>query len=194
MKPHQLVFATHNPHKLQEVAAKAGEAIEVIGLIDLNCNEDIPETGATFHENASLKSHYVASRFQLNCFADDSGLEVDVLNGEPGVYSARYAGEPGDSEANMDKLLHKLQGQTNRRARFKTVISLLWGGEEHFFEGTIEGTIRTERSGAKGFGYDPVFQPEGYEITFAEMSLEQKNAISHRAMALEKLIAFLKSA
>jgi XTP/dITP diphosphohydrolase len=119
-------------------------------------------------------------------------LEVDALNGEPGVYSARYAGEPSDSEANMDKLLRNLEGQTNRKARFRTVISLIWHGQEYFFEGAAEGTIRTERSGAKGFGYDPIFEPEGYNITFAEMSMEEKNAISHRAKAMEQLIAFLK--
>lgn len=190
---YQLVFATHNQHKLEEVAAKTGDTLQLLSLTDINCHDEIPETGVTFRENASIKSHYVASRYQLNCFADDSGLEVDALNGEPGVYSARYAGEPTDSEANMDKLLHNLQGKTNRRARFKTVISLLWNGQEHFFEGIAEGTIRTERSGAKGFGYDPIFEPEGYTITFAEMSMEKKNAISHRAKAMEQLIAFLKA-
>ncbi|GAB2697677.1 non-canonical purine NTP diphosphatase [Mucilaginibacter koreensis] len=190
---YQLVFATHNQHKLQEVAAKVGDVVQLLSLTDLNCHDEIPETGNTFHQNASLKSHFVAENYQLNCFADDSGLEVDALNGEPGVYSARYAGEPSDSEANMDKLLERLQGQANRKARFKTVISLLWNGEEHFFEGVAEGSIRQERSGAKGFGYDPIFEPEGYDITFAEMSMEEKNAISHRAKAMEKLIAFLKA-
>jgi XTP/dITP diphosphohydrolase len=189
---HQLVFATHNQHKLQEVAAKVGDDIKLLSLTDLDCHEEIPETGTTFRQNASLKSHFVTNRYQLNCFADDSGLEVEALNGEPGVYSARYAGEPSNSEANMDLLLQRLQGQTNRKARFKTVISLLWNSEEYFFEGVAEGTIRQERSGAEGFGYDPIFEPEGYHITFAEMSMEKKNAISHRAKAMEQLIAFLK--
>lgn len=191
---HQLVFATHNWHKLTEVAAKIGDAVELLSLTDLDCYDEIPETGSTFRENASIKSHFVSQQYRVNCFADDSGLEVDALNGEPGVYSARYAGEPTDSEANMDKLLYNMQGQANRKARFKTVISLLWNGNEYFFEGVAEGTIRSERSGAKGFGYDPIFQPEGYAVTFAEMSMEEKNAISHRAKAMEQLIAFLKSA
>ncbi len=190
--PHQLAFATHNIHKLQEVAAKIGDTISLLSLNDLDFHKDIPETEATFKENASIKSHAVAEACQINCFADDSGLEVEALNGAPGVYSARYAGEPADSEANMDKLLQQLKGVANRNARFKTVISLLWNGQEYFFEGVAEGTIRQGRSGAKGFGYDPVFEPAGYHITFAEMTMEEKNAISHRAKAMEKLVAFLQ--
>jgi XTP/dITP diphosphohydrolase len=187
----QLVFATNNRHKLEEVAAKVGDRIKLLTLNDIGCHEDIPETGQTFRENASLKSHYIYQKYKLDCFGDDSGLEIDALNGEPGVYSARYAGTHGDHEANMDKVLAKLAGETNRTARFRTVISLIWNGEEHFFEGTVEGTIRHQRSGSKGFGYDPIFQPDGYDITFAEMSTEEKNRISHRGKAMEQLITFL---
>ncbi|MBS7566643.1 non-canonical purine NTP diphosphatase [Mucilaginibacter sp. Bleaf8] len=189
--PNPLVFATHNNHKLQEVAAKTGSQLQLLSLTDIGCMEDIPETGTTFQENASIKSHYVFDRYKVNCFADDSGLEIEALNNEPGVYSARYAGEHGNHEANINKVLTNLNGVTNRKARFRTVISLLWNGEEHFFDGTVNGTIRTERVGAQGFGYDPIFEPEGYDITFAEMSMEQKNSISHRAIAMEKLIDFL---
>jgi XTP/dITP diphosphohydrolase len=187
----ELVFATNNRHKLDEVAAKIGDEIELLNLEDIGCFEDIPETGHTFSENASLKSHYIYNRYQLNCFGDDSGLEIDALNGEPGVYSARYAGKHGDHEANMDKVLKKLAAETNRKARFRTVISLIMNGEEHFFEGIVEGTIRHERSGTKGFGYDPIFQPDGYDVTFAEMTMAEKNQISHRGRAMEKLMEFL---
>jgi XTP/dITP diphosphohydrolase len=191
--PLQLVFATNNRHKLEEVAAKTKGEIQLLTLEDIGCTEDIEETGSTFKENASLKSHYIFDKYQLNCFGDDSGLEVDALNGEPGVYSARYAGEHGNHSANIDKLLQNLQGFENRRARFISVISLIWNGKEHFFEGTVEGTLRHERTGTGGFGYDPIFQRDGYTITFAEMSLEEKNKLSHRARAVEKLIEFLNS-
>lgn len=191
--PVQLVFATNNRHKLEEVSAKINDEIILLTLEDIDCREDIAETGSTFWENASIKSHYIWNNYQLNCFGDDSGLEVDALNGEPGVYSARYAGEHGNHDANINKLLKKLQGIENRKARFKTTISLIWNGEEHFFEGTVSGTIRHERSGTGGFGYDPVFQPDGYSITFAEMSLEEKNQISHRARAMDGLINLLNS-
>lgn len=187
----QLVFATNNAHKLEEVAAKIAGQIQLLSLNDINCHDDIAETGITFKENASIKSHYIYSKYHVNCFGDDSGLEIDALNGEPGVYSARYAGGHGNHAANMAKVLENLSAATNRKARFRTVISLLWNGEEHFFEGTVEGTIRKEISGTAGFGYDPIFEPQGYNITFAEMSMDQKNAISHRAIAVEKLIAFL---
>ncbi|MCJ8211411.1 non-canonical purine NTP diphosphatase [Mucilaginibacter sp. RS28] len=189
----ELVFATNNKHKVDEVAAKVGGSFKLLTLADIGCTEDIAETGLTFHENASIKSRYIFDHYHLNCFGDDSGLEIDALNGEPGVYSARYAGTHGNHEANMDKVLAKLQDESNRSARFKTVISLLWNGEEHFFEGIVEGSIRTERAGNGGFGYDPIFQPEGYAITFAEMTMEEKNSISHRARAMEKLLAFLKA-
>jgi XTP/dITP diphosphohydrolase len=189
----QLVFATNNGHKLQEVSAKIDGQIKLLSLEDIGCSDDIAETGLTFRENASIKSHYIFDKYKLNCFGDDSGLEIDALNGEPGVYSARYAGKHGDHDANIDKVLTKLGDTHNRKARFRTVISLIWNGEEHFFEGTVEGTIRHERAGKEGFGYDPIFQPDGYNITFAEMSLAEKNNISHRAIAVEKLIAFLKA-
>jgi XTP/dITP diphosphohydrolase len=187
----QLVFATNNRHKLEEVSAKIKGEIELLTLDDIGCLEDIEETGLTFRDNASIKSRYIYDKYHLNCFGDDSGLEIDALNGEPGVYSARYAGTHGNHNANINKALEKLGTSENRKARFITVISLIWNAEEYFFEGTVEGTIRHESSGAKGFGYDPIFQPDGYNITFAEMSLDEKSKISHRAKAMEKLIAFL---
>lgn len=187
----QLVFATNNRHKLQEVEAKIKGQIKLVTLKDIGFIDEIAETAVTFRGNASLKSNYIFSKYRLNCFGDDSGLEIDALNGEPGVYSARYAGKQGDHEANMDKVLANLQGISNRKARFITVISLIWNGTEYFFDGTVEGTIRQERSGSEGFGYDPIFQPEGYEVTFAEMGLDEKNKISHRAIAMEKLVSFL---
>jgi len=189
----QLVFATNNRHKLEEVAAKIKGQIEVLSLDDIGFHDDIAETGLTFSENASIKSNYIYSKYHLNCFGDDSGLEIDALGGEPGVYSARYAGEHGNHEANINKVLTQLGTSANRKARFRTVISMIWNGEEHFFEGTIEGTIHKERTGTQGFGYDPIFQPDGYELTFAEMSLEDKNRISHRARAMEQMIAFLNA-
>ncbi len=189
--PLKLAFATNNHHKLEEVADKLKGKIELLTLDDIGCNDDIEETGSTFEENASIKSRYIFDEYCLNCFGDDSGLEVEALNGEPGIYSARYAGEYGNHSANIDKLLHKLKDVENRKARFITVISLMWNGEEHFFEGTVEGTIRHERAGTGGFGYDPVFQPDGFNITFAEMTLEEKNKLSHRAKAVDKLVEFL---
>lgn len=190
--PHQLVFATNNRHKLDEVACKIGDKFKLLTLNDIGCTDDIEENGTTFHANASIKSHHIFNKYRLDCFGDDSGLEIEALNGEPGVYSARYAGEHGNHAANIKKVLDNLQGIENRRARFITVISLIWNGEEHFFEGAVEGTIRNELSGSEGFGYDPIFQPEGYDVTFAEMTMEEKNRISHRAKAMEKLMAFLK--
>ncbi|MFD0751923.1 non-canonical purine NTP diphosphatase [Mucilaginibacter calamicampi] len=188
----QLVFATNNAHKLAEVQAAVAGKIKLLSLNDIGCHGDIDETGSTFKDNASIKSHFINSKYHINCFADDSGLEIDALNGEPGVYSARYAGQHGNHAANNGKVLTQLADNPNRNARFITVISLIWNGEEHFFEGTVNGSIRTELSGKDGFGYDPVFQPDGYNITFAEMSLAQKNAISHRGRAVEKLVEFLK--
>lgn len=190
----QLVFATNNRHKLDEVSAKLNGAIQLLTLNDIGCYDDIEETGTTFKANASIKSHHVYAEYKLNCFGDDSGLEIDALNGEPGVYSARYAGVHGNHAANISKVLDNLKGETNRKARFRTVISLIWNGEEHFFEGIAEGSIRKELSGSGGFGYDPIFEPAGYNITFAEMSMEEKNAISHRAKAMEQLITFLNEA
>jgi len=188
----QLVFATNNAHKLEEVAAKIEGKIKLLNLTDIGCIEDIDETGNTFRENASLKSRFIYNKYHINCFGDDSGLEIEALNGEPGVFSARYAGEHGNHAANIDKTLAALKNITNRRANFRTVISLIWNGDEYFFEGVVNGTIRNERSGTAGFGYDPIFQPDGYTKTFAEMSLAEKNEISHRAIAMADLLDFLK--
>lgn len=187
----KLVFATNNQHKTEEIRAALEGKYEVLNLEDIGCFVDIPETADTFEGNASLKSGYVVEHFKLDCFADDSGLEIVALNNEPGVYSARYSGSR-DSMENIQLVLKKLQGNDNRKARFKTVISLMQGGQNHIFEGVIEGTIREELSGSKGFGYDPIFQPDGYDITFAEMDMALKNKISHRAIALKKMIEFLK--
>lgn len=187
-----LIFATNNQHKLEEVQALVGNDIILKSLNDIACTEDIPETGVTFEENASQKSHYIYERYNLNCFGDDSGLEVDALNGEPGVYSARYGGSR-DPEANLQLVLDKLSHSENRSARFRTVISLIINGEEHFFEGIAEGEIAMVKSGAQGFGYDPIFIPAGFNTTFADMSAEEKNAISHRAKAMKQLISFLKN-
>ncbi|MDN5285345.1 MAG: non-canonical purine diphosphatase [Mucilaginibacter sp.] len=187
----QLVFATNNQHKLEEVAAKIKDKFKLLSLEDIGCTDDIEETGTSFRENASIKSHYVYQKYNLNCFGDDSGLEIDALNGEPGVYSARYAGEHGNRDANIEKVLHNLTGKTNRKARFRTVISLMWNGQEYFFDGTVEGNIRTNPSGNDPFGYNPIFEPEGYNVTFAEISLDEKNRISHRAKAMDQLISFL---
>ncbi len=189
----ELVFATNNRHKLDEVAAKIGSGIKLLTLADIGCTEDIEETGTTFNENASIKSRFIYERYGYNCFGDDSGLEIDALGGEPGVYSARYAGKHGDHEANIAKVLSKMDGVTDRSARFRTVISLIWQGKEYFFDGTIEGTIRLQQHGTGGFGYDPIFEPAGYDITFAEMTMDQKNSISHRALAVEQLVQFLNS-
>lgn len=189
----QLVFATNNAHKLEEVQAKAGTQIKLLTLNDIGCQDDIEETGFTFNENASIKSRHIYQKYNLNCFGDDSGLEIEVLNNEPGIYSARYAGKHGDHEANMDKVLNSLKGEPNRKARFRTVISLICNGEEHFFDGIVNGTIRHERCGTAGFGYDPIFQPDGYDITFAEMGMDEKNRISHRGRAVDLLISFLNA-
>jgi XTP/dITP diphosphohydrolase len=187
----QLVFATNNQYKTEEVKTLLSGKYEVLNLRDIGCSTDIPETADSFAGNAGLKSRFVFERYQLDCFGDDSGLEVEALNNEPGIYSARYAGERGD-RANLELVLQKMEGQENRKARFRTVISLLQNGEEYLFEGTIHGTLRTVPVGTNGFGYDPIFEPEGYQQTFAEMDMAQKNEISHRAIAMAKLIEFLK--
>jgi XTP/dITP diphosphohydrolase len=188
----QLVFATNNKHKLEEVGDILGDAIELLSLNDIECHDDIPETADTLEGNALIKAHYIYDKYHKNCFADDTGLEVEALGGEPGVYSARYAGGDGhDSEANMTKLLNKLEGEENRKARFRTVVALIIDGEEHLFEGIVNGSIIKERRGGKGFGYDPIFVPDGYEETFAELGEEVKNTISHRARAVKKLTQFL---
>lgn len=187
----QIVFATNNPHKVEEVRNKLNGLFEIRTLSEIGCTDDIPETSDTLQGNAGQKSHYLFDRFHCDCFADDTGLEVEALDGAPGVYSARYAGPAKDSEANIDKLLAELNGKTNRRAKFRTVISLILDGKEYLFEGSVSGTILTERHGKQGFGYDPVFQPDGFERSFAELSMEEKNKISHRGKAVEKLIRFL---
>ncbi len=188
----ELIFATNNEHKLAEVQALTGNLIKIKGLREIGCTDDIPETGITFAENASLKSRFIYDRYQLNCFGDDSGLEVEALDGAPGVFSARYSGSR-DMETNLRLLLQNMDGQQNRKARFRTVLSLIINGEEKLFEGAVEGEISATQSGNTGFGYDPVFKPEGYTITFAEMGSAEKNKISHRAKALQQLVDFLTS-
>jgi len=188
----ELVFATNNRHKLEEVQAVVGDQFRILTLADIGCMDDIPETGDTFEANAAQKSSFVFDRYGYNCFADDSGLEVAALNNEPGVYSARYSGSR-DMDRNIDLLLERLGNRPNREARFRTVISLRLGAEEYFFEGIVEGTIGRERKGAGGFGYDPLFTPSGYTRTFAEMTAGEKNAISHRSIAVARLAEFLQS-
>lgn len=188
----ELVFATNNAHKLEEINAAVGNDIKILSLKAIGCVEDIPETAPTLQGNASQKSHYVYQKYEINCFADDTGLEIEVLDGAPGVYSARYAGPGHDHEKNMDKVLSDLEGKQNRKARFRTVISLILDKQEYFFEGIVNGNILKERQGKKGFGYDPIFQPEGYSQSFAEMNLTEKNRISHRGLAVQKLIDFLQ--
>lgn len=188
----ELVFATNNAHKLEEVQAIVGDAFIIKSLNDIDCQDDIPETGVTFEENAQQKTDYLVNKYGLYCFGDDSGLEIDALHGEPGVYSARYSGSR-DMQKNIDLVLEKLGDHANRAARFKTVISLYLNEQQHFFEGTIEGRIIHERKGVDGFGYDPIFIPNGYDKTFAEMTAEEKNAISHRAIAVGKLATYLQT-
>ncbi len=190
----KIVFATNNPHKLSEVRALLGGQFEIVSLKALGFEGDIPETGNTLAENASQKSHFIYEKYGLDCFADDTGLEVDALNGAPGVYSARYAGENATYDENVTKLLRELDGEQNRAARFKTVVSLILDGKEYLFEGKVEGRILQARSGTAGFGYDPVFQPEGYSETFAQMGPELKNKISHRGRAMARLAKFLQQA
>lgn len=188
----ELVFATNNAHKLEEINAAVGNEIKILSLKDIGCVEYIPETAPTLQGNASQKSHYIYQKYKINCFADDTGLEIDALNCEPGVYSARYAGPGHYHQKNMDKVLLNLSTKTNRKARFRTVISLIIDGKETRFEGIVNGDILKEKQGEKGFGYDPIFQPEGFEISFAQMDLDKKNEISHRGRAVQKLIQFLK--
>ena len=190
----KIVFATNNKHKLEEIKDILGKNFEIVSLADIGCHEDIPETGLTLEENARQKSTYIVEHYNHDCFADDTGLEVDALNGEPGVHSARYAeGTDHDSEANMRKLLSKMSNVKDRTARFRTVISLIINGVEHQFEGRVEGRIATEKHGKEGFGYDPIFIPEGYNKSFAELGEEVKNQISHRARAVKKLAEYLSS-
>ena len=189
-----IVFATNNKNKLQEIRAIAGGEYNILSLSEIGCHDDIPETAATIEGNAMLKARWVKDKYGYDCFADDTGLEVEALDGAPGVYSARYAGGEGhDSEANMKKLLAELKGKENRKAQFRTAICLIEGGEKHLFEGIVKGEIIREKKGSSGFGYDPVFVPEGYAETFAEMGAEEKNRISHRARAVQKLCDYLNS-
>ena len=188
----KLVFATNNKHKLDEVRKiTSRHPVEIVSLAEINYFDDIPETADTLEGNALQKAHYIQEKFGLNCFADDTGLEVEALNNAPGVYSARYAGPGHDSEANMKKLLHEMEGKENRKARFRTVIALVWNGKTYTFDGIVNGIITTTKRGENGFGYDPIFIPEGYEQTFAELGNDIKNQISHRAKAVEKLDEFL---
>ena len=187
----KIIFATNNAHKLSEVQAVLGDSFAVVTPRMCGVEEDIPETAATLEGNASQKSHYLYEKTGLDCFADDTGLEVEALGGEPGVHSARYATDGHDFAANNRLLLKNLEGKENRRARFRTVISLIEGGEEHLFEGIVEGRIIDHESGEEGFGYDPLFVPDGFDRTFAEMTAEEKNAVSHRGRAVRKLVAYL---
>lgn len=189
----KLVFASNNKNKILEIKHQLPPEIELLSLEDIGCFEDIPETADTIEGNAILKADYVTQNYGYDCFADDTGLEVEALNGAPGVYSARYAGEQKNADDNMDKLLAELETQPNRNARFKTVIALNLNEEQHLFTGLVSGEIITERAGDKGFGYDPVFKPEGLSYTFAQLSLDEKAQLSHRGRAVQQLIKFLKS-
>ena len=187
----KFVFATNNAHKLEEATAILGDKIELLSMKDIHCHADIPETADTLEGNALLKARYIFENYNMDCFADDTGLEVEALNGAPGVYSARYAGDAHNSEANMRKLLQDMEGIENRKAQFRTVFALIINGKEHLFEGIVKGEITKHRCGSSGFGYDPVFIPEGYTQTYAEMGNTLKNKISHRALATNKLCNFL---
>ena len=188
----KLVFASNNKNKIQEIQALVPKTIQIVSLEDIGCTEDIPETSDTIEGNAILKANYVTEKYGYDCFADDTGLEVEVLNGAPGVYSARYAGEQKDANDNMDKLLSELKDKSNRKANFKTVIALNLNGKQNLFTGIINGKIIKEKMGTNGFGYDPIFVADGYEKTFAELSMEEKSTISHRGIAVKELILFLQ--
>lgn len=188
----KLVFATNNRHKLEEVGDVLKGHLEILSLKEINCFDDIPETAATLEGNALLKAQHIFENYGYDCFADDTGLEVEALDGRPGVYSARYAGEDQNAARNMEKLLGELDGKLNRRARFRTVVALIEGAKVSYFEGKIEGTIIEQKRGSAGFGYDPVFVPDGYSQTFAELGSVIKNKISHRALAIQELIQYLK--
>ncbi len=188
----KIVFATNNAHKLTEVKALAKNFAEIVSLNEIGCSDEIPETGTTLEHNASQKSRYIFEKFHIDCFADDTGLEIEALDGRPGVYSARYAGEGCSFEDNVNKVLTELSGEPNRNSCFRTVISLILNGKEYFFEGRIDGKIIESKSGTGGFGYDPIFIPNGHIQTFAEMPLDLKNRISHRGLAMKKMIEFFE--
>ena len=189
----KLVFATNNDHKLKELRQILSSEFELLSLDDIGCTDDIPETGNTLEVNASQKSFYIWNKYGINCFADDTGLEIEALGNEPGVYSARYAGEGRSAQDNMRKVLEKMKNQTNRKARFRCVISLIIDGTESQFEGVVDGKILAEQQGVAGFGYDPIFMADGYDQSFAEMSAEDKNLVSHRGRAVKKLVEYLKN-
>lgn len=189
----KLVFATNNKNKILEVQHLLPSTIQIISLESIGCFEEIPETANTIEENAIMKANYVTQKYGYDCFADDTGLEVDALNGAPGVYSARYAGAQRNSDDNMDKLLDELANKKNRNAQFKTVIALILNGQQHLFTGIAKGKITVKKTGNQGFGYDPIFQPEGFKETFAQLSIQEKGTISHRGKAMAELIAFLKN-
>lgn len=189
----QFVFASNNPNKLNEIQQLIPKHIKLLSLNDIDCFEEIPETQQTIEGNAIQKAEYIKKKYGYDCFADDTGLEVEALNGAPGIYSARYAGKQRNANDNMDKLLNQLGSKTNRNAQFKTVLALQLNGQLHTFTGICEGKITTEKKGYKGFGYDPVFQPKGYTKTFAELSIEEKNKIGHRGKAIRQLVLFLNS-
>lgn len=188
-----LVFATNNQHKLEEVRNITHTLVQIVSLSDIGCHDDIPETAETLEGNALQKARYVKEHYGYDCFADDTGLEVEILDNAPGIYSARYAGPGHDAEANMRKLLHEMEGKSNRKARFRTVIALIREGKEYLFDGIINGVITEDKRGDSGFGYDPVFRPDGFDRTFAELGNDIKNTISHRALAVNKLAAFLST-
>ena len=189
----KLVFATNNLHKLKEVQEMLSNSIEVLSLKDIGCFEDVEETESTLEGNAKLKADYITEKYGFDCFADDTGLEVEALDGKPGVYSARYAGAHGNAEKNMEKLLNELQNKSNRKAKFRTIIALNLRNKQYLFEGICDGKILNEKTGVKGFGYDPIFKPSNASCSFAEMNSEEKNIISHRGIAIQKLVQFLNS-
>ncbi len=187
----KIIFASNNKNKVQEIQNQVPTSIQIVTLEEIGCTEEIAETGKTLEENAIIKANYVTEKYGLPCFADDTGLEIDALNGEPGVYSARYAGEDKNADKNIDLVLQKLGTSTNRKAQFKTVIALNINNQQHLFTGIVEGEIRNEKTGTNGFGYDPIFEPENLGKTFAEMTIDEKNKLSHRGRAVEKLVEFL---
>lgn len=189
----KLVFATNNQHKLKEVQEMLSNSIEVLSLKDIGCSEDVEETEITLEGNAKLKADYITEKYGFDCFADDTGLEVEALDGKPGVYSARYAGEHGNAEKNMEKLLVELKNKLSRKAKFRTIIALNLRNKQYLFEGICDGEILNEKTGAKGFGYDPIFKPSNASCSFAEMNSEEKNIISHRGIAIQELVQFLNS-